>query len=40
MQWLKTSLQLKGFKFEPFPEISFSSMNKMNENNLPFDKMS
>jgi len=32
IQWLESPLKLKGHGFEPFPELSFSSMNKMDEN--------
>ncbi len=35
MQWLESFLQPKGFGFEPLPELSFSSMNEMDENKFP-----
>jgi hypothetical protein len=35
---LKSPLQPKGLRFELFPELFFSSMNKMDENKLPLSK--
>lgn len=35
MQWLLSPLHPKGFKFKPFSELFFSSMNEMDENEFP-----
>jgi hypothetical protein len=39
IQWFKFLLQPKDLGFEPFLESSFSSMNEMDENKLPFDNI-